>query len=148
MCFVLSLFSSAVAGQSCRTLDQRTRPAWSLATRRRFSCSNVLCERPVHSRLTLREEGQVELFGETPNGLSASVILANGDGECQYYFCQSPIRVAETSPAFTRTHFFPGRYEIKLTANSCIALCSSRNALSFSSGRTTRMFSLPLCSAL
>ena len=35
-----------------------------------------LCERPFRSRLTLREEGQVELFGETPNRLSASPSLS------------------------------------------------------------------------
>ena len=33
-------------------------------------------------------------------------------------------------------------YEIKLTANSCIALCSSRNAASFSSARTTKRFAI------
>jgi len=31
-------------------------------------------------------------------------------------------------------------YTIRLTANSCIALCSSRNAVSFSSARTTKRF--------
>jgi hypothetical protein len=35
----------------------------------------------------------VELLGETPNGLSASPTLANGDRECQYYF----LRVADSS---------------------------------------------------
>ena len=38
--------------------------------------------------VTLRQEGQVELRGETPNGLSASATLANGDRQCQYYFCE------------------------------------------------------------
>jgi hypothetical protein len=32
------------------------------------------------------------------------------------------------------TGFFAGGYEIKLTANSCIALSSSRNAVNFSMG--------------
>ena len=31
-----------------------------------------LCERAVRSRVTLRKEGQVELFGETPKRLSAA----------------------------------------------------------------------------
>ncbi len=31
-----------------------------------------LCEQALRSRLTLRKEGQVELLGEAPNGLSAS----------------------------------------------------------------------------
>ena len=35
------------------------------------------------SRLTLREEGQVELFGETPNGLSASVSVPKISALCQ-----------------------------------------------------------------
>jgi len=34
-----------------------------------------LCERAFRSRLPLREEGQVELWVETPNGLSAGRIL-------------------------------------------------------------------------
>jgi len=34
-------------------------------------------------------------------------------------------------------------YEIKLIANSCIALCSSTNAVSFSSARTTKRFPSP-----
>ena len=34
------------------------------------------------------------------------------------------------------------RYEIKLTANSCIELCSSINAVSFSSARTAKRFPL------
>jgi len=35
-----------------------------------------LCERAFRSRLTLREEGQVELLGEAPNELSAVGTLA------------------------------------------------------------------------
>ena len=40
---------------------------------------------------------------------------------------------------FQKCQFFSravlvGHYEIKLTANSCIALCSSKNAVSISSG--------------
>ena len=52
---------------------------------------------------------------------------------------------------FTRTYSaaemlsneFHRFYEIKLTANSCIALCSSRNAVSFSSAHTTKRFPSP-----
>jgi len=36
--------------------------------------------------------------------------------------------------------FLVAIYTIKLTANSCIALCSSTNAVSFSSARTTNRF--------
>jgi len=34
--------------------------------------------------LSLREEGQVELLGETPNGLSASSNLPAAKRQCQY----------------------------------------------------------------
>ncbi len=37
-------------------------------------------------------------------------------------------------------HFCAADYAIKLTANACIALCSSTNAVSFSSARTTKRF--------
>ena len=50
-----------------------------------------LCEQALRSRLTLRKEGQVELQGETPNGLSASATLPKGDRGCQYYFCELPL---------------------------------------------------------
>ena len=33
----------------------------------------------------------MELLGETPNGLSASATLANGDSECQFYFANRRI---------------------------------------------------------
>ena len=39
-----------------------------------FMCFLCLCEQAFRSRLTLREEGQVELW-ELPNGLSAGAIL-------------------------------------------------------------------------
>jgi hypothetical protein len=38
---------------------------------------------PFAHRLTLREEGQVELWVETPNGLSASVSLPKISTLCQ-----------------------------------------------------------------
>jgi hypothetical protein len=47
-----------------------------------FGCVN---EAFVHE-LTLREEGQVELWVEKPNGLSASAILPASDKQCQCYF--------------------------------------------------------------
>ena len=50
---------------------------------------------PFVHLLTLREESQVELCVETPNGLSASTTLANSDRECQYYFCESQNPIPE-----------------------------------------------------
>jgi hypothetical protein len=48
-----------------------------------------LCERAFLSRLTLREEGQVELWVETPNGLSASAILLAAERRCQYWILRN-----------------------------------------------------------
>jgi len=48
-----------------------------------------LCERAFRSRFTLREEGQVELWTETPNKLSAEVILPAPDKQCQYEFLRT-----------------------------------------------------------
>jgi len=42
------------------------------------------------------------------------------------------------SASFIRVHVVRADYEIKLTANSCIALCSSKNAVSISSARTMK----------
>src|SRR5262249_5714130 len=42
-----------------------------------------LYERALRSRLTLREEGQVEPSGETPNRLSAGTTLAAAYAPCQ-----------------------------------------------------------------
>src|SRR5215472_8524002 len=44
-----------------------------------------LCERAFRSRLPVREEGQVELFGETPNGLDATAIMPAADRQCQCF---------------------------------------------------------------
>src|SRR5262245_1242211 len=44
-----------------------------------------LCERAFRSRLTLREEGQVELLEETPNGLSARVSLRPRHTTSRYF---------------------------------------------------------------
>ena len=38
-------------------------------------------------------------------------------------------------------------YEIKLTANACIALCSSTNAVSISSACTIKRFPSPRCAS-
>src|SRR6266513_3389738 len=65
-----------------------------------------LCERAFRSRLTLREEGQVELLGETPNGLSTTATLAKGDGECQYYFLQWRVPRPQTPSAFSTAASF------------------------------------------
>jgi len=63
--------------------------------------------------------------------------------------CRSRAHRRETNAfMFTRTYSatkilsneFHRVYEIKLTANSCMALCSSRNAVSFSSARATKRF--------
>src|SRR5262249_18271700 len=59
-----------------------------------------LCERAFRSRFTQREEGQVELFGETPNELSAGTILPTAGRQCQSDFCESPIPIPETQLAF------------------------------------------------
>jgi hypothetical protein len=75
-----------------------------------------LCERALRSRLTLLEESQVELWVEAPNELSASATLANGDRECQRYFCESRVPVPETHSAI----HFPAQNK----ASSVIAFCS------------------------
>jgi len=59
-----------------------------------------LCERSLRSRVNRAERGQVELLGETPNGLSAGVTFAKGDRECQYDFCEPALRGAETRITF------------------------------------------------
>jgi hypothetical protein len=54
-----------------------------------FACHKetpqLVCERTARSRVTLRQEGQVELW-EWPNELTAGVIVAAPDKQCQYYF--------------------------------------------------------------
>src|SRR4030095_11353146 len=65
-------------GRSCQSRSgyPAVRVEWVFCLHKYIS----LYERASRSRLTLREEGQVELsWGETPNGLSASASLANGD---------------------------------------------------------------------
>ena len=50
-----------------------------------FDDSRNLRDRTFCSRLTLREESQVKLLGETPNRLDARATLAKSDGECQSF---------------------------------------------------------------
>ena len=73
---------------------------------------------PVVRGFSLREEGQVELFGKTPNGLSASATLADGDRECQCYFASRRFPLRRRHLLFSHAQFSSGLYEIKLTANS------------------------------
>jgi hypothetical protein len=128
-----------------------------------------LCERTIRSRAALRKEGHVKLRAETPNGLSASATLAKGDRECVWtdgttsrVTCgrgevsapadaQPPMKSIlffacrrfqlqthhQVLPALT---FVRGHYNIKLTAKSCIALYSSKNAVNISSARTMKRF--------
>jgi hypothetical protein len=49
-------------------------------------CLSTLCERALSFTVSLREEGQVELLMETPNGLSACASLADSHRKCQHYF--------------------------------------------------------------
>ena len=72
-----------------------------------------LCERAFRSRLTLREEGQVELLGEAPNELSAVQL------------CPSQIR--SVNSIFQATP--PGRWSNQLARR--IAVPSPRNSLDF-----------------
>jgi hypothetical protein len=53
---------------------------------------------------------------------------------------ESPIPVLGTPSAFHPHTFLRGHYEIKLTANSCIALCSSTKAVNISSARMMKRF--------
>jgi len=52
--------------------------------------SDCLRERgPFRSRLTLRQESQVERLWKTPNGLSASATLTGAGRECQILLSRS-----------------------------------------------------------
>ena len=96
---------------------------------------------PCLLRADWRRRGSGGALGAAPNGLSATATLANGDKKCQYYFLEPPILVLKMVVSFSSARtFLPVRYEIKLTANSCIALSSSTNAVSFSSARMMKRF--------
>ena len=59
--------------------------------------------------------------------------------------CLPSITIPQTRSAFqcART-FLRGHYDIKLTANSCISLCSSTNAVSISSASRDEMLSVAI----
>jgi hypothetical protein len=65
-----------------------------------------LCERACSLAFTLRKEGQVELFGETPKQLGAArSCQASPDSVNTYFFSRSngpelPFPIAKTQPAF------------------------------------------------
>ena len=76
---------------------------------------------------------------ESPNGLGAEAYWAGfwRPVNTQNCVCScEPIRQRKCCPDRNFVVF----YEIKLMAYACIALCSSRNAVSFSSARTTKRF--------
>ena len=54
---------------------------------------------------------------------------------------KSPSSIPETQSSFSLAlTLVRDHYKTKFTANSCIALCNSTNAFSFSSARTTKRF--------
>jgi len=57
-----------------------------------FDGDTLVVRASLSFTVTLRKEGQVELRGKTPNGLSASATLAAADKQCQYYFCELPFQ--------------------------------------------------------
>jgi hypothetical protein len=103
-----------------------------------------LCERAVRSRVTLRKEGQVELLGETPNGLSASATLANAERSINTFLLRIAGSSSKNAVSFSAAPFLHGHYKTKLTANSRIAGSSSRNAVRFSSACTNETFSVAM----
>jgi len=102
--------------------------------RKLFSCVN---EPFVRGYPAERGSGGA-LLGETPNRLSASATLADGDRKCQSYFASRRFPLRRRHLPFSQAQFSSGLYATKLTANSCIARCSSKNAVSFSSARTMK----------
>src|SRR5207249_7103620 len=60
--------------------------------------------RTIRSRVALRKAGQVELFLETPNGLSADVTLTGAGRECQYYLRDAPINSEKDGQLFIRPY--------------------------------------------
>ena len=77
---------SAIRGAKLSTLNQRTTPAWPLAMSDGFCYSYFGClSEPIRSRFTQREVGQVELWMEAPNKLSAGVILPPQGLSVNYY---------------------------------------------------------------
>ena len=91
--------------------------------------------------VTLRKEGQVDLQGETPKQLDAARYCET---------CRNAVNtIFRREDAFFCSPHGNDKmiYEIKSTANSCIALCSSTNAVSFSSARTMYRLPSPRCAS-
>jgi len=82
--------------------------------------------------LQVRKEGQVELSGKTPNWLSAGRYCEIAATLSTWFFA------AKTLCVSLSTRQRQVIYEIKSTANWCIALSSSTNAVSISSPRTVK----------
>jgi hypothetical protein len=61
---------------------------------------------------------------------------------------ESLFRVPETPSAFQPRTFSCSHYKVKLTANSCIALSNSKNALSFSSACTMKRLPSSRCASV
>ena len=92
--------------------------------------------------VTLRKEGQVELQGEAPKQLDAALYCET---------CRNAVNAnfRREDAFFCSLHGNDKMiYEIKSTANSRIALCSSTNAVSISSARTTNRFPSRSASAI
>ena len=88
---------------------------------------------PFAHRFTLREEGQVELTGRPPTDLA------------RVRYCETCRKAVNAIFRNEEAFLAADRqrqmiYEIKLTANSCIALWSSKNAVNISSARTMKRF--------
>ena len=59
--------------------------------------SSSCCAGAGEAQVILRKEGQVELFEETPNGLSADAILAAVGTQCQYSFSIATARAGNSA---------------------------------------------------
>jgi hypothetical protein len=93
--------------------------------------------------VTLRKEGQVEL------SLGRRLTQLGAARYCET--CRNAVNtIFRREDAFFCSPHGNDKmiYEIKSTANSCIALCSSTNAVSISSARTTNRFSSRSASAI
>jgi hypothetical protein len=108
-----------------------------------------IVNKPFDSLLTLREEGQVELSEETPNGLSAIQACEKLESTVKWKKRRASSYIAprrdkrrfqfQKRVSFLSAHaFLRSQYKTKLTLNSCIALSSSTNAVRISSVRTMK----------
>jgi hypothetical protein len=91
-----------------------------------FDGATLVVRASLSFTVTLRKEGQVELRGKTPNGLSASATLAAAsDKQCQYYFCELPPPIL-LKPTFLGhsldEHFITiPRKDLRIAPGRCIA---------------------------